>query len=113
MTPSKFLDASYTEFEARLTELEDAFSESLSVSFPDSDYMVLVETQVDSVEGFGVELYIEAQSTIDAQAMDSEAFQVALDNLDLKDWEDTSSRYEGDNQILSARSFMYVYGERW
>lgn len=34
MNPSKFLDASYTEFEARLTELEDAFAELLKGSFP-------------------------------------------------------------------------------
>ena len=113
MNPSKFLDASYTEFESRLTELEESFLESLSGSFPDSDYLVVVESQVDKDEGFCVELYIEAQNTIDAQTMRSMGFQVALDNLDLKDWEETSSRYERDNHILMARSFMYVYGERW
>lgn len=112
MNPSKFLDASYTEFEARLTELEDAFVELLKGSFPASEFLVLAEAQVDKEEGFVVELYIEAENDADAQAMESEAFQVALENLDPDDWEDTSSRYEGQSHILKARSFMYVYGVR-
>jgi hypothetical protein len=112
MSPEKYLDSSYTEFEQRLNALEREMRELLKGALPTSEFLVLIEVKIHPKEGLGVELYIEAETNEDARLMETEPFHTFISNLDPEDWVETSSAYENDPMTLKAVSYTYYYGVR-
>lgn len=110
MNPSAFVDAALTEYEGRLRELESTFKSAIKSSFPQSEFLVLVELIYLKSTGLCVHAYIEAENDEDARLLLSPDYQVIESNFNIEDWDDTTHLYENEQGVLACRSYTYAYG---